>query len=471
MKKIKILTLVLAIVLVTMVAFIGIYVPVQNRMENKVEDYSYMRDLKGGRNIILSVDEGSKTIIKDSEGKEVSDADDLSDEELTKKGYVKEEIKYNDEDVLNVDSYIKSKEIIQKRLKELKVEEYNIKLDEENGKIVLEIPENDDTDNVVSELSPVGKFEIVDSETKEVLINNDDLKLVNVMYGSSNDTTSKGTTVYLNMEFTKDGAKKLEDITSKYVKTETQSPDQENSENNTEETTTEKKVSLIVDDDEMLSTNFEEPIKTGKIQLSIGRASTDKELLEGYISQASNMATILNNGKMPVKYTAHDNQYIQSDITNQELDIVVYTLLAIACIGLIYLIFKYKGFGAIGTISYIGLASLLLLLIRYANVEISIQGILGIAATLILNYIFVFKLVSKTKNEKLKDLTINTKIKETYKEFFLRILPICIAAIVFCFGGWASLSSFGMVMFWGISLIAIYNAIITNLLFKINDNK
>ena len=90
---------------------------------------------------------------------------------------------------------------------------------------------------------------------------------------------------------------------------------------------------------------------------------------------------------------------------------------------------------------------------------------------MILNYIFVFKLVSKTKNEKLKDLTINTKIKETYKEFFLRILPICIAAIVFCFGGWASLSSFGMVMFWGISLIAIYNAIITNLLFKINDNK
>lgn len=476
MKKIKILTLVLAIVLVTMVAFVGIYVPVQNRMENKVKEYSYLMDLKGGRNITLSVDEGNKTTIKDSEGKEVKDADNLSDEELTEKGYVKEEKKYNEQDVLNTDNYKKSKEIIQKRLKELKIEEYNIKLNEENGDIVLEIPENDNTDTVVSELSPAGKFEIVDSETKEVLMNNDDIKLVNVMYGSDNSTTtSKGTTVYLNIEFTKDGAKKLEDITNKYVKVETSDSDthehNENEEENTEKDTTEKKVSLMIDDDEMLSTSFEEPIKTGKMQLSIGKASKDNDTLKGYVSQANNMATILNNGKMPVKYKAEENTFIQSDITKAELDIVVYTLLTIACIGLVFLIFKFKSAGAIGTISYIGLASLFLLLIRYANVGLSIQGILGIALTLILNYIFVYKLVSKIKNEKAKELTLSGKIKEIYKEFFIRIVPICIAIIVFCFAGWATISSLGMVMFWGIALIAIYNAIVTNLLFRINDNK
>lgn len=471
MKKIKILTLVLAIILVTMVAFIGIYVPVQNRMENNVKGYSYMMDLKGGRNIILSVDEGKKTTIKDSEGKEVKDADNLSDEELNEKGYVKEETPYNNEEVLNADNYKKSKEILQKRLKELKIEEYDIKLDEENGNIVLNIPENDDTDSVISELSPAGKFEIVDSETKEVLINNNDLKLVNVMYGSNNSgTTSTGTTVYLNIEFNKDGAKKLEDITNKYVKSESTSSENENSEG-TGSTTTEKKVSLMIDDSEMLSTSFEEPIKTGKIQLSIGKASKDNETLKGYISQASNMATILNNGKMPVKYTVHENQYIQSDITNKELDLVVYTLLAIACVGLVFLVFKYKAIGALGTIAYVGLASLFLLLIRYTNVDLSIQGILGIALTLLLNYVFVYKLVSKLKDEKSKDLTLSGKIKETYKEFFIRILPICIVVIVFCFAGWATISSFGMVMFWGIVLIAIYNVMVTNLLFRISDNK
>ena len=51
MKKIKLLTIILAIVLVTMVAFLGVYVPVQNRMENQVKDYDYAMDLEGGRNI------------------------------------------------------------------------------------------------------------------------------------------------------------------------------------------------------------------------------------------------------------------------------------------------------------------------------------------------------------------------------------------------------------------------------------
>ena len=477
MKKIKILTLVLAIVLVTMVAFIGIYVPMQNRMENKVKDYSYMMDLKGGRNIILEVDNGNKTTIKDSEGKEVKDADNLSDDELKEKGYVKEKTPYNSEDSLNTDNYKKSKEILIKRLKELKVEEYNIKLDEENGNIVLEIPENDNTDSVVSELTPTGKFEIVDSETKEVLINNDDLKLVNVMYGSdnsSNSATATGTVVYLNIEFTKEGAKKLEDVTNKYVKVETSSTEtKEDGEQgeNTETSTAEKKISLMIDDDEMLSTSFEEPIRTGRMQLSIGRASKDNDTLKGYISQASNMATVLNNGKMPVKYTVHDNQYIQSDITNNELSIVVYVMLAVAVVALLFLIIKYRAIGALGTISYIGLASLFLLLIRYTNVNLSIQGILGIGLTFILNYAFIYKLVSKIKNVKLKELSVSKKIIETYKEFLIRILPICIAVIVFCFAGWATISSFGMVMFWGIVLIAIYNAIVTNLLFRINDNK
>ena len=66
---------------------------------------------------------------------------------------------------------------------------------------------------------------------------------------------------------------------------------------------------------------------------------------------------------------------------------------------------------------------------------------------------------------------IKQMVKETYKEFFITILPICIAVITFCFAGWTPISSFGMVMFWGIVLIAIYNFIITNNLLKIEANK
>ena len=165
------------------------------------------------------------------------------------------------------------------------------------------------------------------------------------------------------------------------------------------------------------------------------------------------------------------DQYILSDITSQELDIVVYILVGIVAILSIIFIIRYKSYGAIGAVSYIGLISIFLILIRYANVAVSIQGILAIALVFILNYVFVNKLIGKVNKKELKEKTTNQKIKEVYKEFFVKIIPICIATIVFCFAGWDPISSFGMIMFWGIVLIAIYNYIITSTLLKIQDNK
>ena len=47
MKKVKITTITLIIALITMVSFIGVYVKKQNRMENKVKEYSTAMDIKG----------------------------------------------------------------------------------------------------------------------------------------------------------------------------------------------------------------------------------------------------------------------------------------------------------------------------------------------------------------------------------------------------------------------------------------
>lgn len=473
MKKLKMLTIVLVVILITMIAFGGIYIQKQNRMENIIKNYSYAMDLKGARNIRLKVNQKNKTVIKDSEGKEVESSEDLTDDQIKEKGYTKEEIPYNSQESQKEENYKESKKIIEERLKSLKITDYNIKIDESTGDILLEIAENDNTDSIVSNIGTVGKFEIIDSETKEVLMDNNDIKLANVMYGSSNSSTtssSSGTTVYLNIEFTKDGAKKLEDISNKYVKTETtqnttESEDTDNSES------TEKKITMKIDDEEIMSTSFDETLKTGKLQLSIGKATTDSKTLESYVTQASNMAVVLDSGKMPIKYEVDENQYILSDITSQELDIVVYILAGIVAILSIIFIIRYKSYGAIGAVSYIGLISIFLILIRYANVAVSIQGILAIALVFILNYVFVNNLIGKVNKKELKEKTTNQKIKEVYKEFFVKIIPICIATIVFCFAGWDPISSFGMIMFWGIVLIAIYNYIITSTLLKIQDNK
>ncbi|MCI8412069.1 MAG: hypothetical protein HFJ40_06560, partial [Clostridia bacterium] len=285
MKKVKLITITLAIVLVTMVAFFGVYVQEQNRMEDKVKDYSYAMDLKGARNVKLKVNTSSKTIIKDSEGNEVENSEELTDEQITEKGYTKEEILNNSEEILNLENYRKSKDVIEERLKKLKVDNYIIKLDEQTGDIIIELTENDNTDAIISNLGTTGKFEIIDSQTKEVLMDNNDIKLAKVMYGSNNQTTtSSGTSVYLYIEFTKEGTKKLEDISNKYVKVEesTDNAEDTQSESETENDASENKITMQIDDEEIMSTSFEEPIRTGSLQLSVGTASTDNKTIQEY---------------------------------------------------------------------------------------------------------------------------------------------------------------------------------------------
>ena len=478
MKKLKLLTIILGIILITMVAFFGVYVQVQNRMEDKVKDYSYAMDLKGARNIRLTVDDTTETVIKDAEGKEVSDAENLTDEELTEKGYVKEEVKKNSDEVLNEENYKKSKTIIEKRLQKLGVDNYIVSLDEVSGDILIEIPENNSTDSIVSNMGTTGKFEIIDSETKEVLMDNNDIKRVRVMYGSNSTGTSTGTAVYMDIEFNKEGTEKLKNISNTYVQTNTTNNTNTTNETSTEETTenTEeeatKEITMQIDGEEIMTTSFDETIETGRLQLSVGTTTTDMDTLNGYINQASSMAIILDNGNMPVTYTVASNEYILSDVTESELNIILYVMLAIVVISLIILIVRYKSQGLISAFSYIGLASIFVLLLRYANVVISIESIFGIAVTLILNYIFVNKLLSKLKKEETVNKGIITNIfKETYKEFFIKIIPVCIAVITFCFIKWEPISSFGMVMFWGILLIALYNISITNLLVRVKTSK
>ena len=494
MEKVKIITMIVLIILITMVSFFGVYTQVQNRMENQVRDYALDMDLDGARYVRLSVNKESTDVIKDADGNEVETDEEMTDEQLAENGYTKESIPNNSEDVLTVENYEKSKEIIAERLESQGVGEYEISLDNETGDILVQIPENENTDSFVSNMNTVGKFEIIDADTKEVLMDNNDIKLVNVMYGSAS-STSTGTTVYLNIEFNKEGTKKLENISNTYVEstdtTNTTSEDTNTTADNTttdnttsEENTTEdtnstetestaKEITLKIDDEEIMTTSFDEPIENGKLQLSMGTATTDVSTFQDNISQASSIASVLDSGKLPIQYDIISNEYILSDITNTHIEYLAIAIGIVLLIGFIIFIVRYKVNGLLSVISFIGIISLYLLVIRYTNVSVSIQGIVGIIVTIILNYIFINKILATIKkSEDSKKLeTVKAGIKESYKEFFMRLIPICISVIVFCFISWTTISSFGMVMFWGIALIALYNYLITATMLKVKAEK
>lgn len=448
MKTIKIITIILLIVLISMIGFFGIYKQNKNQMSNIVKDYTYAMDINGARTLKLT----------------------LNSE--------------NGDDVKTAENYETAKTIIEKRLKKLDVQEYKIGVNEETGEITVQIPENTQTDEIVSNLTTVGKFEIIDSETKDVLLDNSSIKSSKVLY----NTTQSGTSVYLEISFDKNGKNKLEEISKTYVKSENNTTENttsedtnstEEKENNTEETnttsenskSTEKKITMKIDDDEIMSTSFDEAITTGKIQLSVGQASTDSSTVQGYVKQAQNVATVLDTGKLPVKYDVEKNQYVLSNISKQDLIYVAIAMAVVAIIGIIVLIVKYKTNGLLSGISYIGLSALYLIAIRYTNVTISIDSIFAIGIILILNYIFTNILLSNIRkmNDSKVENAVGKSVSETYKKFFMRIIPICVVVITFCFTNWIPMNSFGMTAFWGIAIIAIYNAIITNGLLRIKN--
>ena len=457
MKTVKILTITLLVILISMISFVGIYQKNKNRMENKVKDYSYSMSLNGARTIKLKVNTES--------------TDDVPN---------------NSEEVLTAENYKKSKEVIEKRLNKMNVEEYTTSVNETTGEITIQIPEqNSQTDTIIGNLNTVGKFEILDSETKEVLLNNDDIKSSEVLY----NTTNSGTSVYLQIEFNKNGKDKLKNVSQTYVsvnnttnkttennvaKNTTSEAENEatntTTEGSSDTATTEKKITMKIDDQEIMSTSFDEPITTGKIQLSVGSATTDRTTLQNYVDQAQSVATTLDTGKLPVKYDLEKNQYILPKLTTQDLIKVEIAIAIIAVVGIIILIVKHKLNGLLAGIAYVGLAAVYMLVVRYTNVTISIESIAGIIIVLILNYIFTTMFLNKIEelNKEKAENVMKKATGATYKKFYLRIIPICIMAIAFSFIKWIPISSFGMITFWGIVIIAIYNAIITRYLLKAN---
>ena len=131
------------------------------------------------------------------------------------------------------------------------------------------------------------------------------------------------------------------------------------------------------------------------------------------------------------------------------------------------LIIKYKTKGLLASISCIGFIALLSLLLRYTNVSISIEGIGAIILVILINLKLNQMILSKIKKMDL----VNEATLSTYKDLFLKLVPIMIITLVFCFSGWSNLSSFGMIMFWGFILIAVYNACVTKTLLKLRENK
>ena len=474
MKKVKIITIILAIILVSLISFVGIYMQTQNRMENKVKDYQLGSELEGRRVIELKISD-TKTETDES-GNETTVAREQSPE------------------ILTAENYEIVKNTIEKRLKNLGAQDYIISLNKEDGKIKIELEENENTDLLAYYLTASGEVKIVEKDTETELINDSMAKKASYNYATNADGEYQ---VYIELQLTKEGQAKLEEISNNYAilaneideieaaqtETEENAEDTETSEESTEtQETTEaeqentettenqeeqaetKKIAVL----KIADTEYDvEKIEKNKITITVGSATTSNTTLNNNLSIATEMMILINSGKYPVIYDVQTNRYIYDDIN---LDTVLYVALAIIAIILITLVvitIRYRLKGLLSSFSIIGFIAVLLLLLRYTNILITIETIGAIIISIIINILLNISILNKIQ----KIGSVKEAVNNTYKEIFIKLIPVMIISIVFCFSGWTNLNNFGMTMFWGFILIPIYNYVVTRTLLRLMEEK
>ena len=460
MKKnytLKLVLTMLIVVLVSLVSFVGVY-----KGKNLLKDYSLGKDFEQRKVATFSVVEKSAVETEENtteENKEEkAEENQTTTEESTTEPATEENAtesttetpveentqeKATEENTQNTPEqtpmseedrkkeYKNSKNIISKRLSSMNSEEYDIRLDDQTGKLVIEVPSDMDS-NYLYEVVSQGKAEIVNQSTNEVLVSTNGFKQANATL----DTTTYSTPiVLLNIKFNKDAKNTLKNANPNYTNSE-----------GAEEAAT---FAFKLDGETLYSdtaTNFIEAGNKGELELVLGQDLKGQELEEQY-QTALALTAIIKTGEISTEYKLESLELVSSNVSIKTIVIIA---IIIGILMLAFAIYKFKKKGILPVISLIGLLATILLVLRYTNVKITLFTILGLAVVVLVNYIFILKALES---------------KKSFKDDFIAILniliPCIIVAIVFCCAPYLQLASFGMTIFWGVIVMCIYNTIIT----------
>lgn len=468
-KVFKTITVVLFIIAISLISFVGVFQSKLNSKHNIIPKLSYGMEIAGTREFNFTLDTSleEKNVYVDSEGKirgevieentatedggisldaTVENEEKVAKEDVKKTEFATEKriIKANDDSVLNKENFEKTKAIIQKRLETAQISEYNIRLDTVKGDLILEVPENDSTDLVYELAIEQGEFKIIDSQTGVILLDNSDVKKAAAIYSAE-----QGYQAFLQIEFTKAGAEKLKKISNEYIQI-----------TNEQDETETKYVELKFGSNTLLKTYFGEELSQGILQITLGQATTDyTEFLKSYES-ATYFSNILNSGKTPNVYSLASDNFVQSQVTDEAIlgaKIIFAVLITLVSV---VLIVKYKYKGILAAIASIGYIAITVLAIKYTKVIITLNSILAILGVVTVNYLFLFNFLNKQKTDSAKHAFL-----ESMKGINITIIPLWIVAIIFTFMVNITISSVGMVMFWGLFVHVIYSFIITRTLY------
>ena len=450
--KLKIITIILSIILVTLVAFFGVYTQKRNKMVNITKDFQYGMDIDTAITYKLALDSENK------------DEDKTLDNYNKVKGILESRFKGINQNITQL--YENNSNIDTTKIK---TEDYQINLNEDNGEIFVTLPNDENSYYLSGLLSQTGKFEITDFDNKqEVLLTRDDIessKVQTYSYGSQ-------TAVSFRIEFNKQGKEKIKDIKEKYsAKAVTETPAEETSTEEAKKSTT-KQLLLRINDEDIYNSELNKFFTNDALVLSIGDVATDNASLKGALAQGQTLISILSNEELPLKYKVEGTTIVASTEKEDVTGLILIFAGFIWLIMTIFFVIRYKKLGLMASVAFLGLIALLLLAIKYFNVIVSTEGIVSLFIVLLLNVSLLDNMVKTLIKEKdNKKLDAKSIINNSIKDIVFKSIPLFILAVVFAFVNKTPASSFGMVMFWGLVLIIVYNLFVTKTLLKDSNLK
>lgn len=453
------LIVVLLIVLVSLISFLGIHKRNLNTWKSILPDYQFSKELSEIRTFEFSVDTSTKDKSSDentaenttgnttenatntvAEGTTENTDNTANTTDTNSTNTTAEQVSVNDPAVLTKENYLKTKKIVENRLKDFGIADAEVTVNENNGKLAVSVPYEGTTDYSAALASQKGKIEIIDSETKEVLMDRSMIKKASAYYQQANNndsaTATKDDTVSYNLgvklTFTSEGQKKLNELSKTYIETT-----DENGK------TSQKTITVQIDGEDKYITYFTPDGEYTELAIPLYRSvsADDMDTFNSDYKDCFVTQTILNNDEFPITYKLTSGSFIESDLGEnfvKGLSIAGIVLLAIV---IVLTIVKNKKDGFCASIIEIGYIAILLLIIRAASVSLTLSGILTIAIMAIVNY---FLLLTFMKTEKAIDKL------EKFGNFILTIIPFIITIVVFALGKEVNTQSIGSVGIWGI---------------------
>lgn len=477
---IKVIALTLLIVALVLFALVGVKKHVAGVWVDTLKEYNYGMELNGYRELRFTldrtaaeqevyVDENGNVVGKPSDGVETrieNTGISLNAEETTDKatentavekakkdtGFKVETrtVKFNEDADVTKENFDKTKKIIQKRLETLSNYEYNIRVDDITGDMVIELPDDDRLELEQSLILTRGSLEVFDHQTGVILLDNDDIKNISYVTSQLEDGSVQA---YMNIKLNDEGSKILTDLSKKYIETVDGAGN-----------ATTKYVSVRLDDQTLISTYFGEEVVNGELNVPMGQPSFDNESYVQIMDQLVQLVDILNGEEIPLKYQLADSTFVNSDVTDSDVLIFKVAFYAVIAVVSIVLIVKYKSKGYLAALLNIGFIALLSLVIRYTQITITLNAVIAFVGVVIINYVFMIKFLKGFENNTLSKVVY----KDTCKEFYVAIVPAIIVAVIFTFMKGALINSIGMVIFWGLLVQALYNLLFIRALDTIN---